>query len=266
MKKIISLILAALLLTTLVSAALAESAILTPAEVVDKLLEYDQYQEDAEGQAANAAQRLAEMMVYIASLNAGEGHMETLRGILDTLNEAEGSDAGVLQYIGIGCVQTVQALIVLAQESDPDGVYEESLDAIIDAHNAGDADAETASEQIVNALFTCVKLTALIDQESCSTQDQFDQIVASGDQINADLDAAGTVEDQMAVGAKWLCKLLGAFAKLHNPDCAADIEAQIEGRESYIAEEEMGPKQALYQYLTGSIYNMGIFTGAVTMD
>ena len=268
MKKTISLLLAALLFVTFTSAAFAESAFgYTPQDVLQWLEENDEAAENATEQAVNASHRLAEMLVYVDSLNENEEAHETLQSILDALTELRNSeDVSPFQSLASGSVQIVRALVVLANESDPNGVYGDALENIVQVYNTGNDAAETADAQTVNALYTAVNLTTLVVKESCSSQDQIDQIDAGLAEFAEEDKAADGIDGQMAVGAKWLRKLLGAFAKLHNPNCAADIDTQMEHVEDLIVSEGLDSKQTTFQYLVASVYAMAIFTGYMTME
>ncbi len=268
MKKFISIILTVVLFVTFAATALAESAFgYTPDQVVQRLEEYDQYAEDAIQQAVNASHRLAEDLVYVDSLNANDETRETLQTILDAVAELDNdSEISAVQSLAGGTVQIVRALVVLANEADPNGVYGETLEAIIQNYNTTNDAVQTADEQVVNALYTAVRLAELVVKESCTSQEQIDQIDEGAAQFAADDEAAEGVEAQMAVGAKWLRKMLGAFAKLNNPNCIEDIDSQMEGVENYIASEDMGQKQVLFQYLLASIYAINIFTGYLHLD
>ena len=268
MKKIISIVLVAALLVCFTATALAESAVgYTPRDVLQWLEENDEFAKDATEQSVNASHRLAEMLVYIDSLNADEEALETLQDILNAVKEAGNSeDLSPFQSLATGSVQIARALVVLANESDPNGVYGDTLQGLIDDYNAGNDAVDSADGQTVVALFAAVRLAALVVKESCTSQDQIDQIDAGLAELDAENEAAGDMYDQMAAAAKWLRKMLGAFAKLHNPGCADDINAELENTENHIASEDMGPKQVTFQYLCASIYAMAIFTGDLSMD
>ena len=268
MKKNFKAVLAVILLVVFTGSAFAESAVgFTPEDVLRWLEDDDKYAEDATQQSVNASYRLAEMLVYVDGLNANEENLETLQSILDTLNElSKSEDLSAYQCLASGCVQVVRALVVLANEADPNGVYGDTLQEIVDTYNAGNDAVETADGQTVNALYTAMKLTTLVVKESCTSQDQIDQIDAGLAEFDAENEAAGDIYDQMAVCAKWLRKMLGAFAKLNNPNCAGDIDIQMERVENYISSDQMSSEQTTFQYLCASIYAMAIFTGYMTME
>ena len=266
MKKFISLILSVMLLVSCCGAFAEDTTFgYTPQNVLEWMEENDQYAEGALEQAVNVSHRLAEMIIYIAGINASEEQVETLGEIINTLAEARESDEiSPNQSLATGCMGVTRALVVLAQESDPNGVYQANLDSILEAHDANDDAVETADGQSINALFTAVKVTALICEEASSSQDQIDQIEAGLQECSAEADAAASADEQLAVGAKWLRKMLGAFSKLMNPGCADDIDEELRLKEEYIAEVEATPLQTAFQYLTSSVYAMAVFTGYYT--
>lgn len=269
MKKIISLILTAMLAVTFISGAYAEESPVgyTPTDVLEWYEEGDEAAADASGQAANAVFRLVENLVYTASLNADSDQQGELTGILDTLTGL-GSDEEITaeQQLGAGSACIARALAVLCGEADPEGVHADTVQGIIDEYNEVDKTVDSPEEQTVYALFTSVKLAALLVEESCTSQEQIDQVGAGLDGMDAENEAAADVYEQMDVGAKWLRKMLGAFAKLNNPDCIETVEEELARREALIAKDDMGPVQLLVQYLTSSMYTMGIFTGDYTLE
>lgn len=91
MKKIIKLTLTALLLVAYAAVAVAESAVgYTPTDVMDWYLADQDNAEDITDQAANAASRVVENLVYVASLNANDEQLERLMGISNAVDEARG--------------------------------------------------------------------------------------------------------------------------------------------------------------------------------
>jgi len=261
MKKIISVILTAALLVSLVTAAYAESALgYTPTDIMEWYLT-DPDDVDVTEQSANVAARLVENLVYVAGLNANDEQLERLTGILDALTEVRANEEITAeQKLGVNCVYIVQALTVLARESDPTGVYGEQLQGIIDHYNEVDATVDSPDVQAVNALYTADKLAALVVEECCASQDQIDQIEAGLSELNAESEAATIAFDHMIIGTKWLRKLLGAFAKLNNPNCIDAINQEMEAREGIIA-EMTDPMEIVNQYLISSMFALGLFTG-----
>ena len=164
------------------------------------------------------------------------------------------------QALGVNCVYIAQALTVLCNESDPEGVHADTVQGIIDQYNEIDATVDTPEMQTVNALFTAVKLAAVVVEECCASQDQIDQIEAGLAELDAENEAAVNVFDQMVVGSKWLRKMLGAFAKLNNTNCIDLVEQEMEAREVIVA-EMTDPMEITNQYLISSMFALGIFTG-----
>ncbi|MBQ8093927.1 MAG: hypothetical protein IJ242_10175 [Clostridia bacterium] len=268
MKKIISLILTAMFLITFTAGAFAESVIgYTPEDVVQAMMERDESAETAQEQLVLATHSLVEQLVYVTSLNANEEQINTLKGILEDIEDVrDNTEITQSASLATGSIGIIRTLLVLARESDPNGVHADLLQNIIDSHNANDDAVETADEQTVNAFFTAIRLTALVVEESCNSQEQIDEIEAGLGQLAEEIEAAENIDAQLVVATKWLRKLLGAFAKLHNPSCADDINSQMEGTENYIVSEELSPIQSASQYVVASVYAISIFTGYMTLN
>ena len=261
MKKIIKLTLTALLLIAFAAAAFAESAVgYTPTDVMEWYLT-DPNDVEMTEQAANVASRVVENLVYVASLNANDEQLQRLTGILEAVDEVRANaEVTADQKLGVNCVYIVQALNVLCNESDPEGVHADTVQGIIDQYNEIDATVDTPEMQTVYALFTAIKLAAVVTEECCSTQEQIDQIEAGLSELDAENEAAEDVYGQMVVGSKWLRKLLGAFSKLNNTNCIAAIEQEMELRKGIVA-EMTDPMEITNQYLTSSMFALGLFTG-----
>ena len=262
MKKIISIILTAALLVSLVTAAYAESAVgYTPTDVMEWYLADQDNAADIYDQAANAASRVVENLAYVASLNANDEQLAILTDALNGVDELRGNmDVDSKQRLGVYCAYIMRTLRVLCDESDPTGVYADTVQNIIDEFNAYDENVDTADLQTVYALFASVKLATVVTEECCTSQDQIDQIEAGLAELDAENEAAANVFDQMVVGSKWLRKMLGAFAKLNNANCIDLVEQELEAREVIVA-EMTDPMEITNQYLASSMYALGIFTG-----
>ena len=118
----------------------------------------------------------------------------------------------------------------------------------------------------MNALFTSVKLATLLVEECCTSQELIDQLQSGVSEMSAENEAAENASEQMVIGAKWLRKMRGAFAKLNNSNCISMIEQEWNLRESLIVENELNANQTLVQYLASSVYAMAIFTGFYTVE
>ena len=268
-KMIISLILSATLLISLVTAVYAESVEsavgYTPADVMEWYLA-DPDDGDMTGQSANVAARMVENLVYVAGLNANEEQLERLSGILEAMSGLKANEEITAeQKLGVNCVYIVQALTVLARESDRAGVYGEQLQGIIDYYNEVDATVDSPDVQAVNALYTSVKLAALVVEESCPSQEQIDQIEAGLSELDAENEDASNTFEQMIIGTRWLRKMLGAFAKLNNSNCIDTIEHEMEIREGIVADMS-DPMEIVNQYLTSSMFALGLFTGDYSLE
>ncbi|MBQ9325933.1 MAG: hypothetical protein IJ246_09185 [Clostridia bacterium] len=267
MKKIISLVLAAIMLICCTSVFAESPLSFTPADVLEWLAAGDQNAADVDEQAANASYNLGLALAYVTSLNANEDQLASLQDILNALVEVrDNEELSASQKQGVNCAYIVRLLTLLCKESDVEGVHAERLQGYIDSYNEADESIDSSEGQTVNALFTSVKLATLLVEECCTSQELIDQLQSGVSEMSAENEAAENASEQMVIGAKWLRKMLGAFAKLNNSNCISMIEQEWNLRESLIVENELNANQTLVQYLASSVYAMAIFTGFYTVE
>lgn len=225
MKKFLSMILAVLMLGSLSSAAFADGG-LTPDMVLMWLDEGEEASANAEEQVANGALRLAEMMVALDNVNLTTDDLDRAQNILDILESVDTPDEDNYLKIATGAIRAFDGLLLFSEQLDREGKYGEYTDQILDSFTEQDAKMENTKGQAVNALYQSVKLAALLAEVHCSNQDMVDQIEAGLTEFSNDEDACVTADDQLANGARWLCKMLTALTKLRSPD--EDFLAEIE--------------------------------------
>jgi hypothetical protein len=127
-----------------------------------------------------------------------------------------------------------------------------------------DEPISTPSEQAVNALYSAVKFAALAAEENCTSQDMVDQIEEGLTEVGQEDAAASTVGEKLAVGSKWLFKMLGAFTKLQGEDKIQSIENLTKNTEAGVA--EAGSLQATATWLYSCVFACGVLTGEMTVD
>ena len=268
MKKIISVTLSIMMLISLCGSAFAEItsvAGFTAEDVLTWLKENDDAVDSANLQVVNGAHRLAEMLVLLASPNANEEQAARLNEYLDALSNARQDTEHVTaeQSMAVGCIEIVQTLKVLAEQIDANGDHAANLNSIIDEFAAGDEAAQNAEGQTVNALYSAVKLTALITGEISTSQEQLAQIEAGMSEFAAGDEAATNVREQMANGAKWLSKMLGAFVKLQDASKVEAIENLASNTEDLVAQSD-SPLQLVTDYLYNGVHTIAILLGVET--
>ena len=253
-KKIFRIAIVALLtvsLSSTVFAGLTDSY--TPDDVMTWLEEGDENAETVDQQVVNGLARVTEMLAYAAGINANEEQSDRLDVILETIKDSMASDeSSDWQDMAVTAIGLFHTLGVVSEETDPEGKYQEAVDALSESFAEGDESAENTDGQVVNALNQSVMLAALITEECCSTQDMVDQIEGGLEEFAEESQAAEDITDQMAVGAKWLYRMLGAFARVQNPDNIDALTALTESVEQDV-EEEPGPSQAMVHWLYGAV-------------
>ena len=265
MKRIIAILLSVMLLVSCTASAFAATEItFTPDDVVESLENNNDLAEDVVWQTAYGTYAVTEMLMYITKINANDEQLEILGEIMDTLTNliSNTDELSSNQSLAGGSDTIVRTLQVLAQEVDPQGIHNDQLQAYIDKYYANDAAAETADEQTIIAICSATELAGLIVMENCTSQDQLDQVQDTlQNEYGAEFDSTQNMEEQLAVGTKWLRKLMGAFVKLMNPNIAEDMDAHFENTESVIAShDDYGPVQTACAYLNSTVYALKMFT------
>ena len=268
MKKLISILLTVIMLVSFCGAAMAESAdddSFTPNDVLQWLHDTDQKVEDVDGQLVNGAIRLAQILVCVDNANANEEQSKALDDILERLSATNADDnLGMDQRFATGAIQVVAALEILARQSDSEGKNAQIADNLKEEFLKNDEAVTTPSEQAVNALYSAVKFAALAAEENCTSQDMVDQIEEGLTQVGQEDAAASTVGEKLAVGSKWLFKMLGAFTKLQGEDKIQSIENVTNNTEAGV--EGAGSLQATATWLYSCVYACGVLTGAMTVQ
>ena len=260
MKKMTALVLAGVMTLSLGATAFAESNGLiigqyTREDVLERLQEIDEAVENADQQAANGADRLAEMLICAAAINADDDQKETLQYSLDSLQKVyENGSNDPADLMAAGLNEVAVTLNEIAGQTDPDGVYDEKRNEIFDTYyeNADTVAIEDTDMRSLLPMMSSIQMLALLVEEGCSSEEQIAQIEEGLVQYSEESDnAAGTLEKQ-AVGAKWLFKLLGAFVKVQNENNVEPAQALVD-QITQQAEASTGPMQETVQWLYGSV-------------
>ena len=139
MKRLLSILLAAVMILSLGSAAFAEEADqgLTQEKVLEWLDEGEDAAESVQGQLANGALRLAEMVVAVNNkLMASEEDVDRAEAVLDALAEVSNSDPGEETILAAGTIKAFEALLLLANQMDREDKYEAYVEQIVDTFSA----------------------------------------------------------------------------------------------------------------------------------
>lgn len=267
MKRLLSILLAAVMILSLGSAAFAEEADqgLTQDKVLNWLDEGEDAAESVQGQLANGALRLAEMVVAVNNkLMASEEDVDRAEAVLDALTEVSNSDAGEETILAAGTIKAFEALLLLANQMDREDKYEAYVEQIVDTFSAQNEEMTSGKGQAVNALYQSVRVMALLTEEHSTSEDMIQQVEAGLTQFGEDEDATVTTDDQLANGARWLCKMTAALTKLINPDSAAvsAIEEMMNDNET-LSEQQDNSEQQTVIWLYGSVRMLGKLADAL---
>lgn len=267
MKRLLSVLLAVMMLLSLGSVAFAEEADqgITQEKVLQWLDEGEDAAESVQGQLANGALRLAEMVVAVNSkLVASEEENDRAEAVLDALAEVSDSDAGEETILAAGTIKALEALLLLANQMDREDKYEAYIEQIVDTFSAQNEQMTSGKGQAVNALYQSVRVMALLTEEHCTSEEMIQQVEAGLTQFAEDEEATVTADDQLANGARWLCKMTAALAKLLSQDSAAvsSIEEMMKDNETLDAQQDNAGQQAVI-WLYGSVHMMGKLADAL---
>ena len=265
MKKVLSILLAFSLLLSLGCTAFADDEGITSAKVLNWLYEGDDDAASAEDQLANGALRLAEMMV---ALNNAVGvdwdDADRLEDDLAALEDVDYPDVDDDIKLATGLIKALDAFVVFEQNVDPNGNFDPYLDKILDDYNQRDAVSDTAREKAVNALYAMVRLSALLTEIHCSSQEMVDQIEEGLTEFGEDEEATETLTDQLENGSRWLCRMLGALIRVLDPNGAyGDFYAQagdVVSTAKENADSEPGTIQEAVDWLYGCVHMAGVLT------
>ena len=265
MRKLISILLAVLTLLSLGSAAFAEEADLTQKMVLGWLDEGEDAAENVQEQMANGALRLAEMVVAVNNkLMASEEELDRAEAVLSALAEVDTPDIGDETKLAAGTMKAFEALLLLANQMDREDRYEAYVEQIFESASAQNEEMTTGKGQAVNALYQSVKVMALLTEEHCTSEEMIQQVEDGLTQFGEDEDATVTVDDQLANGARWLCKMTAALTKLLSQDSAAvsDIEDMMDDNETLSEQQDNAEQQAVI-WLYGSVHMLGKLADAL---
>ena len=218
MKKLISILLALLMLASLATTAFAEENVaFNQALVIKWLDEGDDDAVDVDGQLANGALRLAEMVVAVNNwLVASQEEVDRAEAVLSALTEVDTPDVLDETKLAAGTMKALEALLLLANQVDREDKYEAYIEKIVEDFTAQNESMTTGKGQAVNALYQSVKVMALLIEENCTSEEMVQQVEAGLTQFGEDEEATTTVDEQLCNGAYWLCKMTAAFAKMVN--------------------------------------------------
>ncbi len=146
MKKVLSILLAMLMLTSLGISGYADDD-LTTQLVLDRLTEGDEAAQTPSDQAANGALRLAEMVVALDNFSIEtQDEADHLNRILDKLAEIDVPEESLDHKLSMGAMKTFEALVIFQQQADSNGQYEGQLQEIFDSFLANDEKAADAKQ------------------------------------------------------------------------------------------------------------------------
>ena len=256
MKKVLSILLAMLMLTSLGISGYADDD-LTTQLVLDRLTEGDEAAQTPSDQAANGALRLAEMVVALDNLSIEtQGEADHLNKILDMLAEIDVPEESLNHKLSMGAMKTFEALVIFQQQADSTGKYEKELQQIFDSFVANDEKAADAKQQAVNGLYHSVLAAALIARGFCRNEGMIKQIEAELNDFN-EADKSGTESDvdQLLLGSETLFRMLTATASVLDAGGSFSDEMQTLSENTYSANsEDKDPTYRLANWLYGCVY------------
>lgn len=258
MKRIISLLLALLMFTSLGIPGFAdENDVLTADLVLERLAEGDEASETPEDQAANGMLRLAEMVVALDSINIEtQDEADHLNRILDKLAEVDVSGESIEHKLAMGSVKTFEALMIFQQQVDPEGSYADDLHSVFDSFLSNDDAADGAKQQAINGLYHSVVVTSLIARGFCRDQTMVRQIETELEAFQtADKTSASTDLDQLVLGSETLFRMLTAVASVIDSDGTFADAVQELSENTYAADNEENEQlYRLANWLYGCVY------------
>ena len=239
MKKVLSILLAMLMLTSLGISGYADDD-LTTQLVLDRLTEGDEAAQTPSDQAANGALRLAEMVVALDNFSIEtQDEADHLNRILDKLAEIDVPEESLGHKLSMGAMKTFEALVIFQQQADLKGQYEAQLQEIFDSFLANDEKAADAKQQAVNGLYHSVLAAALIARGFCRNEGMIKQIEAELNDFN-EVDKSGTESDvdQLLLGSETLFRMLTATVSVLDAGGSFSDEMQTLSENTYSADSE----------------------------
>ena len=265
MKKVLSILLAMLMLTSLGISGYADDD-LTTQLVLDRLTEGDEAAQTPSDQAANGALRLAEMVVALDNLSIEtQDEADHLNRILDKLAEIDVPEESLDHKLSMGAMKTFEALVIFQQQADSNGQYEGQLQEIFDSFLANDEKAADAKQQAVNGLYHSVLAAALIARGFCQNEGMIKQIEAELNAFNeADKSDAESDVDQLLLGSETLFRMLTATASVLDAGGSFSDEMQTLSENTYSADsEDKDPTYRLANWLYGCVYMTELIAGEI---
>jgi hypothetical protein len=267
MKKVLSILLAMLMLTSLGISGYAETDdTLTTELILDRLTEGDEAAETPSDQAANGALRLAEMVVALDNLNIEtQGEADHLNRILDKLAEIDVPEESLEHKLAMGAMKTFEALVIFQQQADSTGKYEEELQQIFDSFVANDEKAADSKQQAVNGLYHSVLAASLIARGFCRDQGMAKQIEAELNTFNeADKSVTESDVDQLLLGSETLFRMLTATASMLDASGSYSDEMRDLSENTYSADrEDPDPTYRLANWFYGCVYMTDLIARAI---
>ena len=265
MKKVLSILLAMLMLTSLGISGYADDD-LTTQLVLDRLTEGDEAAQTPSDQAANGALRLAEMVVALDNLSIEtQDEADHLNKILDKLAEIDVPEESLDHKLSMGAMKTFEALVIFQQQADSTGKYEKELQQIFDSFVANDEKAADAKQQAVNGLYHSVLAAALIARGFCRNEGMIKQIEAELNAFN-EADKSGTESDvdQLLLGSETLFRMLTATVSVLDAGGSFSDEMQTLSENTYSADsEDKDPTYRLANWLYGCVYMTELIAGEI---
>lgn len=256
MKKVLSILLVMLMLTSLGISGYADDD-LTTQLVLDRLTKGDEAAQTPSDQAANGALRLAEMVVALDNLSIEtQDEADHLNRILDKLAEIDVPEESLDHKLSMGAMKTFEALVIFQQQADLKGQYEAQLQEIFDSFLANDEKAADAKQQAVNGLYHSVLAAALIARGFCRNEGMIKQIEAELNNFN-EADKSGTESDvdQLLLGSETLFRMLTATVSVLDAGGSFSDEMQTLSENTYSADsEDKDPTYRLANWLYGCVY------------
>ena len=258
MKKVLSILLAMLMLISLGISGYAETDdALTTELILERLIKGDEAAESPSDQAANGALRLAEMVVALDNLNIEtQGEADHLNRILDKLAEIDVPEESLEHKLAMGAMKTFEALVIFQQQTDSTGKYEEELQRIFDSFVANDEKANDSKQQAVNGLYHSVLAASLIARGFCRNQGMLKQIEAELKAFNeADKSRTESDVDQLLLGSETLFRMLTATVSVLDARGSCSDEMRNLSENTYSADrEDADPTYRLANWLYGCVY------------
>ena len=265
MKKVLSILLAMLMLTSLGISGYADDD-LTTQLVLDRLTEGDEAAQTPSDQAANGALRLAEMVVALDNFSIEtQDEADHLNRILDKLAEIDVPEESLDHKLSMGAMKTFEALVIFQQQADSNGQYEGQLQEIFDSFLANDEKAADAKQQAVNGLYHSVLAAALIARGFCRNEGMIKQIEAELNAFNeADKSDAESDVDQLLLGSETLFRMLTATASVLDAGGSFSDEMQTLSENTYSADsEDKDPTYRLANWLYGCVNMTELIAGEI---